>query len=175
MAEHSLYVIDMEAGRPVNAIKGVRAALRAMGGDGSLRVAAGVVDAVKAKGWAFVGDSDDLALVQAGAEAMTGGSDGAATPGVDVTDDDLKTIGDGAAVAPAAAEGEADADEGDFFSQAANSTALVLMAAANGNPTAALAFSASLGKATGDEALYEEVCRVLLDTFPPGPPIMVNG
>lgn len=103
---------------------------------------------------AAIRDEDHAVLEQAGRQLQLAGATVDILPGDEYPGAD--------------AEGEDEADDGEdaLFVQR---TALSLMAMAQGNPSIAVVYAATLRRNTGDEEFYEAVFDALMDAFPEQP------
>lgn len=147
---HTLHIIDLDPQGTIRAIKGVRAARKALGDapGALLRASKECVDDFRAGRPALVGEHENLDRIREAAVVLETDSGGCARAGIDVSPWELEMPSDNSP------------------SYEACKTALVLMAACGGDPTMALSVARTLAHAADDEDFYESVATALLDTFP---------
>lgn len=175
---HSLWLTKVNWDLRVNAVKGVRAARKALGDElgGSLARSLEVVRAVYDEGKpVLIGRHPDIGVIRAaGVEAE---SSGGCTVAVDLTpeevfastpDNPASGAGDEWAEPPADPDKQPD-ETREPLSSAAYETAMVLLCITDGNPVMAMITAGSLKRSTQDADLYEEVQAAILRVFPPAP------
>lgn len=147
------------SGYQTSAINGIRAIWDAFGHDHTFGDARKLVDQFQEHPTEKLAiyASTDKAGLQKAAEDAVDAHQGAAVFEVDPEDLSLPDPG---------ADGDSEDMEAGPFSAAAYETSMALIAAEDGNPTAAYLRASQLARVTGDLSLYEEVQAAILHVFP---------
>lgn len=159
----NLFVTAYDVGREMATTKAVRDAARLLGNDVSLREARDLVQEVGDHP-VCIGMADDEGHVQQ-AEAILAKVD--AHSARDLTAEEIEEGPDDVDAVLAAEEAGAERDQ---FSYEAAKVALVLMAVADGNPSAALAAAQAHVRVMTHSAIHRQAAAILLDTFTAGGP-----
>lgn len=147
---HTLHLTSVDREKPINAIKGIRSALKEAGLPGDLRASKEKHDEfIETNRPVLLVENDEREVIDRAAVKLITDSGAAAKGQIDLSAEEAQ---------------EEVEDERLDFEQAVWQTALVLMAAADGNPIAAQVWAAKLENATGDD-LYRAVISSIGYTF----------
>jgi hypothetical protein len=153
---HTLHLTGFDPNKFIDVVRGVRAAMTALGAPSTTSaMAAAVVNMAVEAGHALLGEHPDREVVERALTALVNESNGYANGIIDAFPYDLMRP------APAPEDDSEDFEASDATWRAA----IVLMASANGNPLVAAAHARNLYAVT-DVDLFREVILCLASSFP---------